>query len=288
MRTIPGAGWYSKLARRAAAGVLLAAVLGLAPATAASAATPDPSQGTLTASATSVTNGASITFSYSIPPATVSPTNWIGIYKAGQTPGQVASTTWQYAPGAGGTLTFSASSLSGVGHWTAWYLYNNAYQPLAASVSFTVVPSRPAPAPVFRGAIGGTGQGALSGPSGVAAAPGGDIWAADTGHNRVSGFAPSGELVTTFGAAGKAALSRPRGVAVDAGNHVWVADTGHDRVVEFSSSGAELASFGRAGSGPGQLASTEAVGDPAGARSREPGGRPVKWFASVPGRPAAG
>jgi phospholipase C len=233
--------------------VLLAAVLGIAPATAASAATPDPSQGTLTASATSVANGASITFSYSTPPATVSATNWIGIYKAGQTPGQAASTTWQYAPGASGTLTFSASSLSGVGHWTAWYLYNNAYQPLAAPVSFTVVPSQPAPAPVFRGAIGGTGRGALSGPAGVAAAPDGDIWAADTGHSRVSEFAPSGELVTTFGASGKGALSRPRGVAIDAGNHVWVADTGHDRVVEFSSSGAELASFGRAGSGPGQL-----------------------------------
>ncbi len=165
----------------------------------------------------------------------------------------MGSTTWQYAPGASGTLTFSTSSLSGVGRWTAWYLYSNAYQPLATSVSFTVVPSQPAPAPVFQRAIHGTGRGALSGPSGVAAAPDGDIWVADAGHDRVSEFARSGELVTTFRETGAAALSRPAGVAVDAGHHVWVADTGHDRVVEFSSSGAEMASFGRAGSGPGQL-----------------------------------
>lgn len=72
-------------------------------------------------------NGSTITFSYSTPAATVSSSNWIGIYEPGQVPGQVGSTTFQYAPGASGTLTFSAASLNGVGNYIAFYLYNNGY-----------------------------------------------------------------------------------------------------------------------------------------------------------------
>jgi hypothetical protein len=34
-----------------------------------------------------VPNGSTITFSYSTPAATVSSTNWIGIYEPGQIPG---------------------------------------------------------------------------------------------------------------------------------------------------------------------------------------------------------
>jgi phospholipase C len=93
------------------------------------------------------------------------------------------------------------------------------------------------------------GQQVLAGPGGVAADPGGGIWVADTGHDRVAEFTSSGRLVTTI----SRSLDQPVGVATDAAGHVWVADTGHDRVVEFSSAGRTLASFGSAGSGPGQL-----------------------------------
>ncbi len=106
-------------------------------------------------------------------------------------------------------------------------------------------------APRFRRALGVPvrGQPVLAGPGGVAAGPAGDVWVADSGHDRVAEFALSGRLVTTFGQD----LDQPGGIATDAAGHVWVADTGHGRVVEFSSAGRVLASFGSAGSGHGQL-----------------------------------
>lgn len=70
-------------------------------------------------------NGGTITFSYSTPASTVSSTNWIGIYEPGQTPGVQYSTTYQYTPGASGTVTFSTTSLVGVGPYVAYYFYNN-------------------------------------------------------------------------------------------------------------------------------------------------------------------
>jgi phospholipase C len=105
--------------------------------------------------------------------------------------------------------------------------------------------ARPGPnplahAPRFRRALG---QQILAGPGGVAADPAGDIWVADTGHDRIAEFSPSGRLAATFGKN----LDQPAGIATDAAGHVWVADTGHDRVVEFSSAGRVLASFGSAG-----------------------------------------
>ncbi len=101
-------------------------------------------------------------------------------------------------------------------------------------------------APGFRQAFG---QQALASPYGVALAPDGDVWVADTGHDRIAEFTASGRLVTSFGGG----LDQPEGIAADAAGHVWVADTGHDRVVEFSPAGHVLAAFGSAGSRPGQL-----------------------------------
>src|SRR5512142_1805562 len=124
---------------------------------------------------------------------------------------------------------------------------------LLSAVSFTLARASAAPradplahAPRFRRAFG---QPVLASPGGVAADPAGGVWVADTGHDRVAGFAPSGRLVTTFGRD----LDQPEGIATAAAGHVWVADTGHDRVAEFSSAGRVLASFGSAGRGHGQL-----------------------------------
>jgi hypothetical protein len=97
-----------------AAGVLFAAALVLSPASAAVAsghppvrsavpASPAAQPGTLTTTTTSVPNGHTITFSYSVPAGEVSSTNWVGLYRQGQIPGQVASTTWQYTPNASGS-----------------------------------------------------------------------------------------------------------------------------------------------------------------------------------------
>jgi phospholipase C len=226
----------------------LAAAAGLFLATAASAIPASAAQaGTLTTKTSTVGNGATITFRYSVPKAGVNAENWVGLYETGQTPGQVASTTWQYTPGNHGTVTFSTADLDGVGSYSAYYLYDNAYQVLAGPVTFTVTATQPAPAPVFERSLTSP---ALDQPDGVAAGSKGQIWVADTARNRVEGFGPAGKLNTTFG---QGALSRPEGIAADASGNVWVADTGADQIVEFSPSGAQLVSFGSKGSGDGQL-----------------------------------
>src|SRR5580658_3630299 len=102
-------GRGSALSKVAAA---LALVGGIA--LAGSDATASSPTSVLTASASTVANGADITFAYSTPAATASSTNWVGIYEPGQVPGQVGSTTWQYTPGTAGTVSFTTSSLDGV------------------------------------------------------------------------------------------------------------------------------------------------------------------------------
>lgn len=243
----------SRLLRAIGTLSVAAACLGLAGPALAAATQPSASSApTLTASAFSVTNGGTVTFTYSTPPGTLSSTNWIGIYSAGQTPGQVSSTTWQYAPDASGSLTFSTTSLNGVGSYDVYYLYDNGYQVLAGPLRLSVVGGKPAPAPQFAGSLGKSGPGALSAPYGVAAGSG-NIWVADRGGNRIEEFSQAGRLVQTLGQSGSGALAGPEGIAVGPGGNIWVADTGHDRIVEFSPAGHELTAFGSVGSGNGQL-----------------------------------
>jgi hypothetical protein len=97
-------------------------------------ATPLNDAFTATTASSTLTAGAPGTFQYSTPAATVSDKNWIGIYPVGVQPGSQASTTWQYAPGGSGSLTFSLSP----GTYAAWYLYNDGYTVLAGPTNFTV------------------------------------------------------------------------------------------------------------------------------------------------------
>jgi phospholipase C len=204
--------------------------------------------GTLTSTVTSVPNAQSITFSYSVPTSGVTSTNWVGIYEPGQTPGTDASTTYQYTPDASGTVTFSTSSLDGVGNYVAYFFYDNGYQVIAGPVSFSVTPGTLAPAPAYQRAIGAH---QLTDPFGVAANAAGDIWATDTGRNRITEFDASGRPLRTIGVG--LGLDRPEGIALGPTGNVWVADTGNDRVIELSPSGRRLASFGAKGSGNAQL-----------------------------------
>ena len=204
--------------------------------------------GTLTASTAAVPVGTSITLSYSVPSAGVTSTNWVGIYEPGQTPGVVASTTYQYTPDASGTVTFSTSSLDGVGNYVAYFFYDNGYQIIAGPVSFSVTPGTLAPAPTYRRAIGAH---QLAEPFGVAVTTGGDIWATGTGRNQVTEFDPAGRSLRSVGAG--LGLDHPEGIALGPTGDVWVANTGNDRIVELSPAGRLLTSFGAKGSGNGQL-----------------------------------
>ena len=91
---------------------------------------------TLTTATPTVPNGSALTFNYTTPPATNSTKNWIGIYRAGDTPGVQASTAWQYTPGLSGSATFTANY--GAGTYKAYYFNNDGYSVLAGPVAVTL------------------------------------------------------------------------------------------------------------------------------------------------------
>lgn len=113
--------------------------------------------------------------------------------------------------------------------------------------SFAAVDPGPAP--------GGT----FNEPWGIAVAPDGTVYVADTWNHRVQHFTADGRFLGMWGTFGQAesptALWGPRDVAVDSSGRVYVADTGNKRVVVFSSEGEPLGQIGEPGGGPleGQL-----------------------------------
>ena len=129
---------------------------------------------------------------------------------------------------------------------------------LAVVAVVTVVAGPLAHAPGFRQSFG---QQALAGPYGVALAPDGDVWVADTGHDRVAEFTPSGHLVTSLDPATRlgGGLDQPEGITLDAAGHIFVADTGHNRVIEISPADRVLVAFGSGSGGRGQLDQPVAV-----------------------------
>lgn len=125
---------------------------------------------------------------------------------------------------------------------------------LAVVAVATVVAGPLAHAPAFRQSFG---QQVLAEPYGVALAPDGDVWVADTGHDRVAEFTPSGHLVASLHPATRlGGLDQPEGITLDAAGHIFVADTGHNRVIEISRADRVLVTFG---SGRGRLDQPVAV-----------------------------
>lgn len=126
---------------------LVASPLAASTAIAAPDATPDAAvqaaASTLTLDAAAYETGQPITAAYAtdVPDAT----NWIGIYPEGVTPGDQPSTLWDYAPDASGTLPFAGDLAAGA--WTAWFLAQDGYEPLAEPVAFTVAADPGAPVP---------------------------------------------------------------------------------------------------------------------------------------------
>ncbi|MFD9893213.1 hypothetical protein ACFWY9_28035 [Amycolatopsis sp. NPDC059027] len=202
--------------------------------------------GTLVSDASSVEQGERITFSYSTPPSTVAPKNWVGIY-ADPGNGPVdqryvgPSTLWEYTPLASGTVSFFSGALA-PGNYIAFYLADDGYAWLADPVRFSVRATPQTAPPVFRDAFGrrGPGPGQFSSPAGVAVDARGQLWVADTGNDRVQAFTRSGKLVRVL--AGR--LDAPQAVALDNAGNIYVADTGNNRVVEYSWWGGFVREFG--------------------------------------------
>lgn len=133
---------------------------------------------------------------------------------------------------------------------------------IAAPVALAVAPAVvPASTEGYLGSFGGQGSGAgqLSAPAGVATDPAGNIWVADTGHDRIQKFSSKGEFLLQSGTQGSAEglFNDPRGIATDTEGNVYVADTGNARVQKLDSEGNFLAKFGAQGAGNGQFAALQ-------------------------------
>ncbi len=99
-------------------------------------------------------------------------------------------------------------------------------------------------------------------PEGVAVAPSGELYVADTGHARIARFSAAGLPLGTLGAG---VLERPAAVAVAPGGALYVADAGAQRVVELSPAGAQVAAWGGPRGVPGRFEEPAGiVVDPAG------------------------
>ena len=78
----------------------------------------------------------------------------------------------------------------------------------------------------------GKSPGQLNLPWGLAVAPGGDVYVADWGNDRIQRFSPDGKPLAVYGASGlgDGQFRRPSGVAVDPEGYMYVADWGNERV----------------------------------------------------------
>jgi hypothetical protein len=90
---------------------------------------------TLSASATSVSQGTNVQISYSTPKANYN--NWVGIYPYGQLAGDGEWKAYQFAVNTSGTVTFSTAGLS-PGRYYVYLNYNDSYTVLTGPITLTI------------------------------------------------------------------------------------------------------------------------------------------------------
>ncbi len=108
------------------------------------------------------------------------------------------------------------------------------------------------------GTIGsyGAGNGQFAYPRGVAVAPNGTIYVADSDNDRIQYFTASGQYQGQWGSsgAGNGQFVLPAAIAVARDGSVYVADYNLHRIQRFSATGQFLSKWGSHGSGDGQFA----------------------------------
>ena len=217
--------------------------------------------GTLSLDDDDVTQGSTLTFTFTVAADHDTETNWIGIWPddgSGPTGdgsgGSTGSTIWAYTPGTSGTHAFSSGALR-PGQWLAYYLHNDGYIYLADPVPFTVQEVELLPEPPY---LGSFGRDHLRSPAGIDLDDHGKLWVTDTFAGRVQVFDRRRRWERSVG---RGLLREPRDVAVGA-DRAYVVDSASQVVEVFSLSGRHLDTWGAgefgkprgiAVSGPGEL-----------------------------------
>jgi DNA-binding beta-propeller fold protein YncE len=89
----------------------------------------------------------------------------------------------------------------------------------------------------------------------VVVAPGGAVYVADTGNNRIVKYSSQGVRLAVWGGygTGPGKMYWPYAVALDSSRNVYVADSRNNRIEEFTSAGVLITAWGVEGTDPGYL-----------------------------------
>jgi phosphodiesterase/alkaline phosphatase D-like protein len=166
-------------------------------------------------------------------------------------------------PGAGEQPVGVAASLTGLTASTTYHFRITATNPSGptSGADETFKTLQPCTAEGFCASIAAPSniEGSFKEPEAVAVDPSGNIFVADSGHDRVLEFNSKREYLRQFGSegSGEGQFQGIAGIAANSAGDVYV--TGSDRVQEFSPAGALIRKFGSPGSGNGQFAGPSGI-----------------------------
>ena len=102
---------------------------------------------------------------------------------------------------------------------------------------------------------GGTGDGQLMWPSGIACDEDGKVYISDDALHRITIFNQDGKFLSKWGSqgSGQGQIDRPAGIAFDKDQNLLVVDSMNNRVQKFTQEGRFIDGWGKAGKGAGEF-----------------------------------
>lgn len=97
--------------------------------------------------------------------------------------------------------------------------------------------------------------------NGVALDTSGNIYVADSAHDRIVKFSSAGAVLSSFGSTGSGPgqFNYPTKIAIDQAGDIYVVDAGNSRVVKLSADGTYIMRIGSLGGGPGKFNSPASI-----------------------------